>query len=313
MAKTYSLLHGAAPHNWALAFEPCLYYQNPHLALMPQPLQCFGWQQHGRGVVALLLVVAPKGQVAQSLPFRPFGGIQAMPGIAPEQLAAFLTQVQAQLQQQGSTGLALRLPPPFYATGHAAWTEAIAQAQGFACTQALINHHIPITQQPFTAGLAPMEARRLQKGQAANLQVVPTEGPLNAQAVYQFIAQCRHEKNRPVSMDWPTFEATLEAVPHSFKLYSVMHQGQRVAATAMIKVSPAVWYNFLPASAGAASALSPMVFLLNHLYQQAQQAGASVLDLGVSVENNVPHWSLASFKAHVGGQPTIKRTLQKIW
>jgi lipid II:glycine glycyltransferase (peptidoglycan interpeptide bridge formation enzyme) len=88
-------------------------------------------------------------------------------------------------------------------------------------------------------------------------------------------------------------------------------KNEMVAATVCVKVKDSILYNFLPAHDSLYNMYSPMVFLMEKIYQYTSENKIKYIDLGVSSINNNPQKGLIRFKERLGSKSVSKLTFLK--
>ncbi len=79
-----------------------------------------------------------------------------------------------------------------------------------------------------------------------------------------------------------------------------------------VRVRDDILYTFLPASNPAYHAYSPLVLLMDGLFEYCQQQQIRLLDLGVSLDgNHQPKPSLLRFKRNLGALESPKVCFEK--
>jgi hypothetical protein len=153
-----------------------------------------------------------------------------------------------------------------------------------------------------------MELRKWRKSQDANYQF-SQYGIGKLEDVYHFIADCRKEKGLVINIDFKKLVRSFAVFPEHYYAFVLQRGNEIFAATIAVKINQSTLYNYLPASSIKTNKESPMVYLLDNLYQYCQKIGFSILDLGVSSIQGHRQEGLIHFKEHVGGLPTKKLTL----
>jgi hypothetical protein len=94
-------------------------------------------------------------------------------------------------------------------------------------------------------------------------------------------------------------------------LFGVFQDDKVVAASIAIRVTTQVLYNFYCDHDNQYDAVSPVVFLIEGIYQYCASQKIPLLDLGTSAVAGKPNFGLLEFKMRLHGQPTAKLTFQK--
>jgi lipid II:glycine glycyltransferase (peptidoglycan interpeptide bridge formation enzyme) len=102
-----------------------------------------------------------------------------------------------------------------------------------------------------------------------------------------------------------------EQFPEHYVLFAVLHEGRLAAASIAIKIKENILYNFYSAHPNDYNHLSPVVMLIEGMYEFCQQNNVNLLDLGTSALEGKPNFSLLDFKLRLGAKPYAKLTFEK--
>jgi len=181
---------------------------------------------------------------------------------------------------------------------------------GYTISNVDINQFIDISPASFDTRIHPMEKRNLDKCRKSGL--VFREHPnTEAKMVFNCIRSFRKTRKVPVNIELDTLTRQIKQLPERYTFFSAALEDEMVAATICVKVTDRILYNFLPAHDSRYNMYSPMVFLLDHVYQYAQKGGYEYLDLGISSLNNAPQSGLIRFKQRLGSQINTRFTFTK--
>ncbi len=244
------------------------------------------------------------GQVACSQQYAPFGSYHGQ-HLEPQLGQEFLSFMEQHMILAGMTQVQFRHPTVIYQSTE--WLNLLKD-NGYLISQ-IVSHYVTVNHQSYLMKMHPMERRRLKKCSGFIFRWISL---LRFEEIYRFISECRSSRNRHLSLDLPTFKKIVSHAPDGFLLAAVYCDKEMVAATILVKVKKNIWYNFYPASKLQYQQHSPMVFLINALYHQAQRYGIQYIDLGNSqVAGDMKH-SLAQFKFRMGGQLSHQYFCQKV-
>ncbi|MBL0740309.1 GNAT family N-acetyltransferase [Chryseolinea lacunae] len=247
---------------------------------------------------------------AQSPARAPFGSVECADSIPPVILFQFIGFVDSRIKTFGAARIQVKQPPAGYAPQHAALLQTFFLNLGYTVVDAEVGTMIPISQD-FSTHLHTWENRKLKQAQSSGLvfrQVASAE----IDAIYLFILACRKQKGYALSMSLPEVRAVAEKLPQHYLLFGVYEAEILVAASIAIVVNKRVLYNFYSAHDNAFDHLSPVVLLLQGMYDYAAAHGMQHLDLGTSAIDGKPNFGLLDFKLRLGGVPSSKFTFQKI-
>ncbi|MBK0402020.1 GNAT family N-acetyltransferase [Adhaeribacter sp. BT258] len=294
------------------AFDPFLFLRQAHLQTQAEDEQLIFQlldQKTNKIAAHLPFFLDGKG-LAYSPGKAPFGSVQFKKRLPEEVLAEFLLHAKRYLlEQKNCRNIQIKSYPFAYATHESAVLTDIFLKQGFRVSHSEINHHIAITEAPFETKLHPSARRRLHKCvkngfafQEEEVKILPE--------VWNFIRDCRLERNYEPPMPLKKLAALFQDFPQDFRLFSVRHQNELAAATIAVRINGQTLYNFYPANPLRFNAFSPVVFLTEGLYEVCQQEYFETLDLGTSNLPTGPNFPLIAFKKHLGGEPTLKLTFE---
>jgi hypothetical protein len=241
----------------------------------------------------------------------PFGSIEFAGNLPDHVLNDFIQRLTQVAANVGAKTLQLVNYPHCYAPVQADKLTGLLVKQGFSLTETSGNFHIPVTNQPFEQTITSAEYRRLQRCQHASFQFNEWLNP-DIDFVTSYLVKARMLQNYPLSIPASRLADLLCLFPDKFVVF-VVKDGSTVAAlTIAVRVRKDILYYYLPASHPDYRSFSPMVMLIAGLYRYCQQHGISLLDLGVSLDNNrLPKPSLMRFKRNVGAQESLKLTFEK--
>lgn len=299
------------PAGYRNAFESYLYNGDSFLRLKRKERHtCYALHESTKTVVALIHFILEKEAasdqyVAVSLPGSPFGSVEFSIELSKETLNDFLTFVKETCQSLGVAGIRIKNCIAAYRPDVAPRLAQALQEQQFVVEETLTNHHIPVDVLPFRRKIHRMEQKRLRKGKRYGFTTL--EVPLSEIGFYyRFLQQCRQEKGWHLSMSAHEVARSVQALPEAYRIFAVYDRDQCIAASLAVQVNAHILYDLYHDSLASYKPFSPVVLLLEHMYDYCAMHQIRLLDLGTS-----PTGSLQQFKARVGGVPSEKITY--IW
>ena len=172
-------------------------------------------------------------------------------------------------------------------------------------------HGIPINQEPLISRLFAMEQRRLKKCNKAGFRFESMNLD-KLSSVYNAIDGWRNSSNKPLSMQWEELSNSRKSSREIYLPFGVFDNQELIAATIAIRVNTKVLYHFYPSHNPVYNNFSPMVMLVNGMYEWCQSNGIELLDLGTSYVNNKMNQSLIRFKKHIGGEESKALIFRKV-
>jgi hypothetical protein len=231
-----------------------------------------------------------------------FGGIEFSG--SPQDFDAFLDFLLDWCHTHGVQSLEIKNPSAIYPLQVALQEELLAK-KGFVAAVTDTNQHLEVDALDFSAKITSNEKRKLAKARGAGLRFGPL-GIERLDEVWEIICDTRLRKNYPMTLEKATLARMLRDFPEHYRLYAISTPEAVVAACIGIKVTDRHLYYFLPGHAPAYQPLSPMVLLLEGLYQVCQAEGMAFLDLGISSVGGILNQGLYTFKQNCGAEATTK-------
>lgn len=272
-----------------------IYYSPDYLSLCDGKVVCFSIIDQSSGQRWATICFQLNQNRAISLGSAPFGGIQSQVPLAQNTLNQFWDYVILRLQSYNIDQITIKDAPSFYDC-----TESKSPNIKTSVATDEIYHHIPIDQHALSTRLKDMQVRRLKKCKQAGF-TFKKESLSALPEIYQFIEMCRSEKNYMAPMPKEKLEASMIRLPDAYHIFCCYDGDRLIAATICVSVTEDVLYHFLPASLATYNQYSPMVFLINEIYDFGQRNDYKHLDLGSSMLDGKPNKKLISFKASMAG------------
>jgi Acetyltransferase (GNAT) domain len=243
-------------------------------------------------------------------PFRaPFGSFEISDRVHPKEFFEFVLWIDSELIKKRIERIEIVCPPEMYVDYQPMITLAL-RAAGYDLVQVEPGCCILVDDQPLLKKMRPNKKNIFRQGERAKLAFKNLSlGKLGD--VYHFLEACSKEKGRSLSMTLPDLTKTVKALPKSFQLFGSFLNNELVAASIIVRVSPSIGYTFYSGHARQFDRLSPLVFLIGHLYDWCRAQNISLLDLGTSALDGKPNFNLLNFKLRLGGKLTPKYKFQK--
>jgi hypothetical protein len=310
--KTLQFYSGFLPQGYTFSVTPSLFNTDTHLRLQsPQGWNSFYLLQPRTQTVEALLHVHSADGSASSPLRAPYGAIEFSDNVKPEELFAFIQEVEVRLRNDGVKKLMLRCSPLAYDAGHLSLLHVLLLNLGYAVTVAEPGACVTIQDVPFANRIATSERQKLQHAHKLEhrCELLPHD---RFDAWYDFVEHHMQARGYSVSMTRAQLKETIQQFPEHFFLRGVWDGDVMMAASVSVRVHPRVLYSFYTVHDARYDATSPVVMLLESLYQYCQQQGIPILDLGTSAWQGKPNFSLLDFKRWLGAEVTEKFTFEKI-
>ena len=241
-------------------------------------------------------------------PFKaPFGGIEVSSLLNEAELQDFLSNVENTLQNKQIDQVNIHQCPESYQKNDIA--ARVLKQQGYTMFRERVYHGIPINGVQLKEQMTSMQQRRLRKCEKAGFEFrkVPES---DMAEVFKQIHHWRELNQKPLSLSWADFENSQNKNPNTYLCFGV-YDKHLIAATIVVKVNDQAIYHFFPASDERYNQYSPMVMLVNGIYEWGQVHDFKLLDLGTSYLQNEVNQSLVSFKERLGGRKSLALSWRK--
>jgi hypothetical protein len=303
----YDFVAGFPPFGYAYNFDNYLFNKARHLNTqgIEQREDYFLVHEFKKRIEAKIHFLVDGGKAYS--PYRSlFGSFEMNPHMGINLLSKFTAFIQEDLVGKGVNEIFITHQAAGYHPVRAHKVHEALIRSGFRVTKEAINHHITIGENSLEQKMHTMERRRLAKCHSLQLEFLQPSFE-HFDRVYDYIETCRAQKGLSPSVSREKMREYLRLFPQDYFMFTVEKAGEIFAATIAIKVSRKIMYNFLPASLERYSTLSPMVMLVDRLYEFCRERNYEILDLGISTLPEGEHQdSLIAFKEHIGGEKSKK-------
>ena len=298
------------PADYRLSYSPLFYAQQRYLeANNDLPARHFYLVDHqtkkARGHIAFSL---EEGRLLS--PYKaPFSGFELDDDISSEDFLFFVIELERQLKEEGSWQIDLHQLPDCYGR-HNQMVSDNLQILGYRTGTESVRHALVVDEVPLVEKMAAMEQRKLKKAQKAGLrfELLPIGDTAKA---FDFVKRHREAKGHQLSLQWAELKGMVEKNKGYYFGAAVFDREKMAAAVLLVRATAHVVFYFYPAHDPAYDSFSPMVLLLQALYERCHKEKVAYIDLGTSYLNDEVNTSLAKFKEHMGGQPFVSKTFQK--
>lgn len=310
--KTFDFLVDRMPFGYAFNFDNYLFNKVKHINTQEvRPRADYFLVNNVKKRIEGKIHFLIKDQVAYS-PYKSlFGSFEFSSRIHPQLLTDFWQFIESDLMRRGCESVKITSFAECYAPAKSKTIFNTLTNNGFEIGLKAANHHIDVKDEPLDYRMHVMEVRRLKKCMNDGFEFArePIE---NAEAVFNFLKECRAEVDLTVSISKEKLLMYLDLFPQNYLFFSVRSRGEIAAATIAIKVHRQILYNFLPGSKRAYHNYSPTVMLNAGLYQYCRDHQIELLDLGISTEpDGTDQESLITFKENIGAKQSYKYFFEK--
>jgi hypothetical protein len=236
----------------------------------------------------------------------PFGSVEFAPTLPDAVLTEFVDVVLKTVQRLGSNQFIIRHYPEIYALEQTVRLRVVLAEKGVQEVANFENSHLAVTDAPFADGLTAPARRRLRQARQAGLRCAEWPQSQFDEAL-DFIVQSRARQDYPLTIAPDLLRQLLTDFSDVFRIKTVL-DGDVIASLAVtVQVSPDVLYYFLPVDNLDYRHLSPAILLIEGLYDFCRQNAISLLDLGVSLnDDRTDKPSLLRFKRGLGAQASAR-------
>lgn len=240
----------------------------------------------------------------------PFGSFEFKQGLDASILFDFIKYILQDLKNKGIHQLAIKQSVDAYLPANNALVNILLLNLGFTIVNAETASFIKVDAAQYEAKLHAWEKRKLKQARQEQFSFeVLKKNKLTE--VYAFIENCRAKKKYSLSMPLKELKKLQENIPDAIHLFGVKHNKEMVAACIAIKVSPTILYTFYYDHASAYQKVSPVVMLIEGIYNFCSQNKIEMLDLGTAALQGKPNFTLLTFKQHLGASYSTKFTFEK--
>lgn len=183
--------------------------------------------------------------------------------------------------------------------------EAYAQIPGMSTLYRDLNYHLPIISQAFAETLPADQRRVLHRTLEAGVQVEEV-GAEALMYVHQILARNRAARGFHLSITYAALVDAYVALPGAYRAYlATGPSGEPIGAAVVVQVTPSLWYTYLLGHLPGVQG-SPVLVLLERIWEDAQAASVHTLDLGTASLHGEVNEGVAAFKRSLGAVATAK-------
>jgi len=241
---------------------------------------------------------------------NPFGSYEFSDALAPKEFYDFIKWVEAQLTHRGVKRIEIKSYPQLYNQSCSAILSTFLVNLGYKIRNAELSACIEVNPNSLYQVMSSWEKRKAGQIRKSNLRfsVVPVN---KIKDVFDFISSCREERRQTLSMNYGQMKTVSDQFADRFVLFGMYDNNALAAASISIYVNKHILYNFYSAHARQYDSLSPVVRLMEGIYEFCQTEKIQLIDLGTSALQGRPNFSLLDFKLNLGATPTQKFVFEK--
>lgn len=305
-------IEGSLPEGYRCDFDPYLFNSPKNLTIQSNT----GWHsfyalRSEKKVARARVHFHIQNGEALSPYKNPFGSFEFSDAFEPRELFEFIKWIEEQLKIKKVTRIEIKSYPDLYNSKCSAILTTFLLNLGYKIKKAELSACIKITPNSLFQVMSSYEKRKAGQIKKSNLRF-NTIATAKINEVFDFISSCREERKQKLSMTFAQMKTVCDNFPDHFCLFGVYDNGALAAASISMVVNKTILYNFYSAHAKQYDGLSPVVRLMEGIYEYCQTEKIRLIDLGTSSLNGRPNFSLLDFKLNLGAYPTSKFLFEKI-
>ena len=310
MEKTIKHITEKPPSSFIPQYQKLLFNENRHRLLQSSK----GWQSfyliNETNKRLLAEFHTCKMENGNYCPAKgPFSGLEFDERLSQERLNGFVEFITNNMEKDGST-LTVKPRPAAYSPNHFSKEVYAWLSNGYSVYSQEVHGIMDVGNTSLSTILAGSEINRLNKCQKAGFECY--KSPVEEfEEIYHFTLRCRKERGQGFSMGIKQLEDLIKEYPERILLFSARKSGKLLAAAISMLVEQHSLYNFSHAHSKGYDDFSPVVFLMNGIYDYCKKNNINKIDLGSSSLNNKPNFPLIAFKERLGSNLSIKLQLEK--
>jgi hypothetical protein len=305
-------IEGALPEGYRCEFDPYLFNEPRNLTIQSSS----GWHsfyalRSEKKVARARVHFHIDKHEAHSPHKNPFGSFEFSEGMAPKEFYDFIRWVEAQLIVRGVKRIEIKSYPHLYNSNCSSILTTFLINLGYRVKNAEVNSCIEVNPTALYQAMSSWEKRKSGQIKRTTLRF-STVPVTKIKDVFDFISSCREERKQSLSMTYGQMKTVSDLFPDKFCLFGIYENNALAAASISIMINKTILYNFYSAHAKQYDSLSPVVRLMEGIYEHCQHEKVRLIDLGTSALQGRPNFSLLDFKLNLGAYPTQKLVFEKV-
>ena len=156
------------------------------------------------------------------------------------------------------------------------------------------NHYLKVTSSSLSSQWNYSDLKKLRKCERSKFHSKKLDLKYLKQA-YDVIATGWQSKGFIPSMTFDKLNLVAERYPNDYMLYASFDGMEIIASAIVIRITAKIWYVFYLGFLPEYHLYSPNRFLMNYIYQKAQEHQVDIIDMGTSINEGV-----SAFKERLG-------------
>ena len=261
--------------------------------------------------VAVINYNQEKDQNWCSFSKAPFGGIVLQADCSKAELQFLINCVCEFISDRNGCGLTIKAPASCYGPNVHNILHEMYSNTGFCVVHTHQNHYFFVNNSNFFDRIHRMEQRRLRKCRQAGFKT-RLDLSIETDHAFNFIRRCYAEKGYTLSISLQELKNLRGNFPDKYLIFTVENGLHLAGLIVGVRVREDILYIFLSAFESEFRKFSPVVLLMEAVYEFCQTSHISLLDLGTSLDQHgQPKKSLMQFKERLGAVACDKVTYHK--
>ncbi len=300
--------HGQLSRDYSFSFEPSVFNTREHLQLQ----SATGWDSFYTIDDEIKKVEAAihftiKDQIASSPLRAPFGGLELTDELTEKQVSDFVEFVVRELNSMGIKKVIIKQPP---SVNEDSRIVNLFLKVGFKIKLSEVDSFINVEGEFSDRLRERNKQRKLRNLRKKNWDFKIQDHSLLGES-YNFILKCRNSKGYSLSMTLAQVEQLAKTLPERVFLFLVLDRGKMIAASICLKIKGNWLYDFYHDHDPDFDADSPVLFLIDGIFDFCKANGIDWIELGTSMYGAEVNKGLLEFKERLGATTVFKNTFVK--
>lgn len=240
----------------------------------------------------------------------PFGSIDINTSVHISILEEFVDSIVYWAKERNISKLVIKNFPDCYDRQGSALIQNVFFNKKFIVSNTDIAQYLELGKS-FLGLINQSERNRLNKCKREGFIVEKLE-TFSTREIYDIILRCKERKGYPTGISFEEFHHKLKRFPETYLVFGVKDKHKLLAVSICVVINGDIIYDFMHGHLPEYDKFSPVVLLIQGVYDYFSKKGYSILDLGLSSESSNINSSLYKFKQRLGAIPTVKHSFEKV-
>jgi len=256
--------------------------------------------------------VFEKDKVAESPHKSSFGSFEFNPDLSLPELEKFINEVCKKLIHHKCHTFYIRSWPHCYNPAQFTILHSALLQSGFTVKTTDLNFHLEINEKPFIDKIDSSEKWILNKCKKNKFYFDVLDPVKYLEEVYNFLSVSVRKHKDELSMSFFKLSDSFKQFPENYFLFGVFNnENKLLSASVGVRINASIFYIFYLGYEVQFSSFSPMVLLMEGIYNFCRENKYEIMDLGIATEKGVPNYGLIHFKRNLGGIAGFKLSYEK--